>query len=526
MSSSKGPTSFAHVQNDYACLIEHIGKTRHSNGKTLSEILTIDGIPFWDIFAPELAWRHLTTAVAATTLKANLKLLVKPFVLRLKNVLHLHPRDHQGCSGWPSGPMLLCLGFTPRMYRDVLQPVVDDLPADGSWRAVVLDEGSVSEPSPNPSHVLHQSIWQHWGDEPRQRAKVLKKSLWQVESVLKPETIINLLPPEYRHLSQAVQTVLYLLFRGYLPLMLPQVALAKHILGKHRPSLVLSPDTSDARTRMYALIGKGMGIPCLEVQFGLAGDESVEWRFFSAHRVAVWGEASKVALLKQSVPEEKILLTGSPRHDVLVRPPRSLVEASRRSLGLTDGRPVILLASTYTDNTHTEYARPEVLQGMKRAIFDMAAKTQEVILVVKPHPHENVEATRKLARVGQNIVFADQGADIRELIITCDAFISFGSTATIDAMIAGKLSICPIFPGWPFSEEFRKSGAVLTPQSPDQLMDIFMQIAEGKQQQLAGALAAARLAWLNHIAYKTDGLASSRIGAAALSIAGIKPSNE
>ena len=44
----------------------------------------------------------------------------------------------------------------------------------------------------------------------------------------------------------------------------------------------------------------------------------------------------------------------------------------------------------------------------------------------------------------QNIIFASKSDDIRDLINVCDVFVSLGTTATVDAMIAKKLIICPI----------------------------------------------------------------------------------
>ena len=70
-------------------------------------------------------------------------------------------------------------------------------------------------------------------------------------------------------------------FRADLPLFVPQAVVAQHILKNHRPALVISPDVADPRTRVYTLLCRQMGIPCMEVQFGLAGDEGIEWQFFS-----------------------------------------------------------------------------------------------------------------------------------------------------------------------------------------------------------------------------------------------------
>lgn len=508
--------NFADEQNYYASLIENLGRSILPSGKTLAEALTVEGIPFWDVFSSELAWRHLTTAVAATTPFASAKLLAKPLVLRLKDWLKRlgnAQRIAHNCSSWPASRTVLCLGFTARMYRDVLEPVVARLTAEGDCGVVVLSDTPYPGSDQNSNeNVFYQQLWQHWDHDLERQLHTLSQSIRRIEAELAASKILdNLFPKDDQRISVALHKVFYLFFRCYLPLILRQAVIAKHILKKHRPSLVLSPDTSDARARIYTLLSRSMRIPSMDVQFGLTGDEGVEWRFFSADCVAVWGGSSKAALVKQKVPEEKILITGSPRHDSLVRPSQSTIASTRACLGLTDGRPVILLASTYTDSTHAEYSRPEILRAMKRAIFDAAERNLEIILVVKPHPHENVKETRALAGDSKNIIFADRESDIRDLIVMSDAFVSFGSTATIDALIADKISICPIFPGWPFSESFRDSGAVLVPESSKQVEKIFEDIARRIDLNLPSSLKVAREKYLNDVVYKADGLASERI---------------
>lgn len=519
--------SFAEVQNRYATLIENLGQSRLPSGKSISETFTVEDIPFWEIFSAELAWRHLTTAVAAATPLANAKLLLKPFALRLKERVQdaiLRHQDTSGCSSWPDSPTFLALGLTSRMYRDVLEPVMEYLTSDGACRAVVLTD----KPYPGSDQargrgISYQTLWQHWDGEVRQQTQQLRESMRQVESEFTgSKALRHLLSTVDPHMSAALDKVFYLLLRCYLPLILPQAAIAKHILTRHRPSLLLSPDTSDARTRIYTLLSKRMNIPCMDIQFGLAGDEAVEWRFFAADCVAVWGAASREALLRQKVPAEKILLTGSPRHDALLHPSHEAAGVLRARLGLTSQSPVILLASTYTDGTHTEYSSPEILRTMKSAIFEAAEKIPEITLLVKPHPHEDVKETRALVGAAKNVIFADKTSDIRDLLAVCDAFVSFGSTATIDALIANKLSICPIFPGWPFSEEFKRSGAVLVPETFDQIMAIFLKIAKREQPREIDILKSARQSYLTRIAYKADGLATTRIGEQARIMAGIK----
>lgn len=510
--------TFAQDQNDYADVIQALGESSLADGQTLSNALTLEGIPFWEVFAAENAWRHMTTAVSTTTLVENAKYWIKPSAMRARETikrLAITRWNDSGCSSWPSSPVVLCMGLTPRMYRDVLEPVAQYLAISADCQIVVLGDAltQLSDVRDADMKISDQTLWHHWGTEARALEKDLIGSLERLlYEVVTTKGLKELVQGLGSHWADAAYKMLNLFFRCYLPQIVPQAALAKHILARHTPAFVLSPDTSDARVRLYTLLATKMGVPTLEVQFGLAGAEAVEWRFCAADFVSVWGKESQDALLRQKVESAKILLTGSPRYDSLVAPSPLVVKRQRERLGVMDSRKIILLASTYVDKTHSEYAKPEVLLEMKRAIFDAIQTTPEVLLVVKPHPHEDVESTRILAGQTENIVFADRVSDIRELIIMSDAFISFGSTATIDALAADKLTICPIFPGWPFSETFRASGAVCVPETGDEIISLFSMIAEGELPAGDDERNSARVRYLERILYKLDGQASSRIG--------------
>jgi len=506
--------NFAKVQNQYSNVIQVIGSSVLPNGKTLSENLTIEEIPFWNVFAAELSWRHLTTAVASVSLFDNFLLFIKPYVFRLRSFFKKfsYAQDADNSPpNWPVAPFVLCLGFTNRMYKEILEPVINCLVSESNYHVVVLIDSPHFVRRPCLG-VTYQSIGQNWTRDIEFHSLQIQKKVRLIESELFSSGVLaSFFHDVDSNISLALRKVLYLLFKAYIPHALRQAVIARQVLRSHRPSLVLSPDVSDYRTRLYTLMAKSMQIPSMEVQFGLTGEEGVEWQFLAADCVAVWGESSKLALLKHGIPKEKIIVTGSPRHDALVIPSISKLASIRKNLGIVCNRPVILLASTYTDWTHTQYARPEILQGMKRAIFDAAKQNPNIILIVKPHPVELVKETRGISGHSKNIIFVDRDSDIRELIVICDAFVSFGSTATVDALIAGKICICPIFPGWPFSESFRAGGAVLAPESAAEITQIFSEIGDTGGIIPSSEIISARRRFLSHLAFEADGLAAARI---------------
>lgn len=508
-------------------LVKMWGESRLPDGRTLSGSLTLDGIPFWDAFAVELARIYVPAALHAKSTSSNITKKIRPHLIRAKySFLNFVRNRHstQGCFSWPIGKTILCLDFGEHISRDVLQPVATRLAENNGIKVVSLrDKAWTTAGVDSYQNGLYQTVWEHWDRQVALQVSKLKQALYRTErNLLASNILLTIIRDNDRCIWEQVGNVFNSFFCAYLPLFLSQAVVAQHILEKHHPALVISPDVADPRTRVYMLLCRQMGIPCLDIQFGLAGDGGIEWRFFLADKLAVWGETSKHTMLKHGIPEEKIIITGSPRHDILVHVADEEVKTMREKLGVPEKSVMILLASSYQLEAYDEYSNPELLRSLKRSVFEAADKTEGICLVVKPHPSEDVRETRALAGKNKNIIFVSQKSDIRELTRICDAFVSFGSTATVEALISGKLVICPVFPGWIWSDLFKNTGATLVPTSATEVLEVFRLVASGKHEGVRATLEPARLNFLSNWVYRADGMATKRIAELALHMAGIK----
>lgn len=502
-------------------LVKKWGESRLPDGRKLAETLTIEGIPLWDALSVDLARIYIPAAISANISSSKISIMLRPYLIRFKYSLRHFIRNKyntNGCFSWKTDKTILCLDFSEHISRDVLQPLAIGLADHSDYKVVSLSENSWKS-----KHLFahqngsFQTIWQHWDKQVIKNATKIKKDIRRLErELLTSNFLMNVIQADNSLLWKKLEKVFYRFFRSDLPLLASQAAVAKHILSHHHPSLLISGDVADPRTRIYSLLCRQMGIPCLEIQFGLVGEEGIEWRFFSSDVLSVWGENSKQVMLKHGVPEDKIKLTGSPRHDVLVNVSESEVKSVRTKIGVPENSKMVLLASSYQLNAYNEYSSPELFSFMKSSIFNAADRTQGIWLVVKPHPSENVRETKMLARNKRNIIFVSKKSDIRELTRICDAFISFGSTATVDALIAGKLVICPVFSGWIWSDLFKNSRATLLPTSPEEILKIFELIANGHQEELRLSLETSRQEFLSQWIYKTNVSATDRIVELAL----------
>ena len=88
----------------------------------------------------------------------------------------------------------------------------------------------------------------------------------------------------------------------------------------------------------------------------------------------------------------------------------------------------------------------------------------------------------------------------------------------IDALIAKKLCICPMFSGWPFSNGYVESKTVLIPKNDKDVKKIFRSISVKKINNLKESLQKNRMKFLNKISSNSNGDAEKKISSLILKI--------
>src|SRR4030042_106996 len=178
-------------------LVKTWGQSRLPKGGTLAEALTLNGIPFWEVFAVELARIYMP---AALTSSSDISQIIRPYLSRAKHTLRafVHRRSTHGCSTWPIDHTILCLGFSDYIYRDVLQPVANLLAERPDCRVVSLSDKSWYKANQNLcERGLHQTVWQHWDQQVDQQVSKIKQELSRAESDLRASNdLINIIPDD------------------------------------------------------------------------------------------------------------------------------------------------------------------------------------------------------------------------------------------------------------------------------------------------------------------------------------------
>ena len=169
-------------------IVKSIGGAILPDGRSISQSLTIDGIPYWDVFASELASRYIPSAFGECGYSELITQLTKPILVKskyfIRDLTHLYKHSDE-YTGKSLSNRILCLEFMPQQSRDVMRPVVRYLAdqkdvqimslRDRKWPTV---EGTLN------SNELHRTIWDFWNDELSIKTSILNGQLKSIKKNL------------------------------------------------------------------------------------------------------------------------------------------------------------------------------------------------------------------------------------------------------------------------------------------------------------------------------------------------------
>lgn len=509
-----------------ARLVKAWGRLSMPDGRPLAQAFMFKGLPLWNVISPELAVWLVPRALSRGEHSASAWQRVQPYLSWIKHsalsFATRHQVDARGCAQWPAGNSFLFLGFSSYIYRDVLAPVASRL-IEQQISCVALSDRELL--APQSGQIIH-SFRQHKTPQVVNDIYLQRRELsaWTAQW-LAPHLLPEIIRDGDRQLWPQIGDLLRAFFWVRLPQIVEQAVIARHILEKHRPALIISADVSDARSRLYILFGHEYGVPALKVQCGFAGPSGVEWQFFDSDHLAVRSQKWYDALLEHGVPAEKMTITGSPTYDDLVGENKDAVALIRRRLGVPAGHKMAVFASVWSHTRDEEWADGRRQNIAKRKVIEAAARVPGLTLVVKPHPREKAAEIRKLARGFENIIFVQPQDDIHDLAKACDVFISFGSTTNQIALVAGKPVIHPVFPGLGWLPEaidiYLKSGVVIKVNSVDELVRRLQEVVDGSIVKILNELEPARQRFLKEWIHLPDGKAAERIAELAKKMTGV-----
>lgn len=233
-------------------------------------------------------------------------------------------------------------------------------------------------------------------------------------------------------------------------------ALESHLARLRADVLVLDEDASPWQRAAIA-IARRAGTRSLVIQHGIPG---VRFGFapLFADAIAAWGETSAVDLTNWGIDRSRIFLTGSPRHDDLIRQEAALhavMQSDRRGAEVASTSPsvaarsanqpprILVFAAPPPDDARPDalwyHATTSTYRRQWDELFAALARIGAATVVIKLHPRGSVPesiaaAAERWPRVNYQVV---RQGDFSTLVRAADLVISCASSAGVEATLFG-----------------------------------------------------------------------------------------
>lgn len=246
-----------------------------------------------------------------------------------------------------------------------------------------------------------------------------------------------------------------------------EIELTKSLLSKISISSILVWSESGFNEQIIIHLAKKFGIPTVLLQHGVYNDDknSYEFNFFSGNicnlcdKFAVWGNTLAKYAVAGGVPEQKIVIIGSPSYDNTFE----LNKKHRRKKN-----DYILLATTAPRQIHvsghqidTNEFYETVLTSISKTVISLNKN-----LVIKLHPFQyEHNITNLIHKIHPEIKIIQKG-DILPLIANCDIFLTISTSSTIlEGQILGKpvINIKTNYDAWGVPYVLRNGSCVRIP---------------------------------------------------------------
>lgn len=282
------------------------------------------------------------------------------------------------------------------------------------------------------------------------------------------------------------------------------ISVAEWMLNNNRPSAIVSIDVADPRTRVFCLLANKLGIPVVQIQAGPINQECIEWSFCNDDLMLCHGPKIKNELRNLDFDDRKVVAVGSAKFE------RLAINSAKPKMSLSNrwlypcNKKTILLITSYTGIFDTSPLLKDQHEIYNNAYYDIIAEAilcDNVMLIIKPHPLENPKNHHRLASKHNNIYVADTSENTSDLIASTDAVISFGSTATFDAIILKKAVIVINFDKFALNPQFVGKSFCLLPKNRSELSNALSQINKGDIASILAVCENARQEFLKDVSY-------------------------
>ncbi len=255
------------------------------------------------------------------------------------------------------------------------------------------------------------------------------------------------------------------LFETILPDLIEYIELTNGLLKRERVGVIVTCDDLAGDMGAIIIAARKQGIPSLMLQIGVLQARNLTDAYAGlSNKIAVWGDVARDFFLSQGVPDDKVIITGSPQFDMM------LETVKKRPVKKKPGYTVVLATQPFDPSLGES---PAVNRTFAEAVVRAVEQINSARLIIKLHPNEWRGVHRRIydsieRKAGGKVkILVD--ANLHRLLAEADLVITKGSTVGLEAMLLGKPVIEADFTGRLDNTPQAVSGAALRVSTEEEL---------------------------------------------------------
>lgn len=337
--------------------------------------------------------------------------------------------------------------------------------------------------------------------------KALRKEVQEVKQHFK-----STIDYEGIHIWKVFQTRLDYLFSTRIPELLLHLNIAKNLLSREKPHVVLVGDDKNAWSAITVNLAKLNSTFTIDVEYGVA-PERIEPTPVIADLMVLPGEKFKEIYMKYRTPvSEKYVIAGQPLYDKVMNGSFQKQETLQRLK--IQSKKVILFASQPVHQTKTIGFTLDMKNDALNGLLNLAKELSDVELIVKLHPiRDDKKLIDQVFSKARNVTVVEK-ADILELINASDVVVTIWSTTAVESLLFKKpVIILNFWSGFTLPTDYVECGAFLVAKDTKTLISLAKNVLDGTAS-LPNDQAVSQ--YLKKIFYKVDGDSADRIATIVL----------
>lgn len=311
---------------------------------------------------------------------------------------------------------------------------------------------------------------------------------------------------------ELIEDLVLFIFRTRFVELIEYIEILKRAIDIEKPDIIIVWDDRSRFGKTVVATAHLKKIPSLIVMHGIIFDTSIitgapDSGPTLADNMAVFGQYTKDCLIRSGVSPEKIVVTGSPMHDRIVKM-KFDKEKICSQLGIDKDKKIVVFTTQPME--HIVYTTKSVAQErLVREIIKSLKNLSDVQLVIKLHPAENGKMHKRIVKemIANAVIIKD--VDIYELLNASDLLLTETSTTALEAMLVEKPVIIINLDNKPEMIPFVRSGAAIGVYKPENIVSAVKDALYN--EDIRKKLAEKRKRFVYEQAYMVDGKAAERV---------------